>query len=194
MHARTSIARTPISRLLAAATVTAAFGLAAVTVTAASAASAASPRAARTAATPACAASGIDVWLNTQGNGTAGSIVYNLELTNLSGKTCTLKGFPAVSGLDLEHKALGSPASHNTSSPPALVTLAKGANAHALLQIVIVQNFPASSCHPVTAAGLGVVVPGGSASAFVPFPFGACSKTGDRYLSIGSIEKGLGAS
>jgi hypothetical protein len=42
--------------------------------------------------TPACATSGLDVWLDTQGNGAAGTIYYGLEFTNLSGTTCTLYG------------------------------------------------------------------------------------------------------
>lgn len=36
-------------------------------------------------ATPACTTSGLDVWLDTQGNGAAGTTYFNLEFTNLSG-------------------------------------------------------------------------------------------------------------
>ncbi|MDQ6778933.1 MAG: DUF4232 domain-containing protein, partial [Actinomycetota bacterium] len=53
------------------------------------------------ASTPKCATSGLVVWLNTQGNGAAGSIFYALELTNLSGQTCTLNGYAGVSAVDL---------------------------------------------------------------------------------------------
>ena len=38
-------------------------------------------------ATPACATSGLDVWLDTQGQGAAGTIFYKLNFTNLSGST-----------------------------------------------------------------------------------------------------------
>ncbi|MDA8038898.1 MAG: hypothetical protein M0Z69_07000, partial [Actinomycetota bacterium] len=35
------------------------------------------------ASAPKCATSGVVIWIDTQGNGAAGSIYYNLELTNL---------------------------------------------------------------------------------------------------------------
>ncbi len=38
-------------------------------------------------ATPACATSGLDVWLDTQGQGAAGTIFYKLNFTNLSGSS-----------------------------------------------------------------------------------------------------------
>ena len=183
---------TRLSRLLAAGAAVLAFGL--LAGTAAGSAAAATVRPARASGTPACAASGVVVWLNTSGSGAAGSTYYNLELTNLSGRSCTLGGYAAVSGVDLGHKALGSPANHSGPKKPARVTLGKDGNAHSVLQIVVVQNYPASSCRPVEAAGLGVKVPGGSSAEFVPFPFSACAKAGDRYLSIGPVLKGLGTS
>src|SRR5438067_13911021 len=54
-----------------------------------------------TASTPRCANSQLVVWLDTQGNGAAGSITYDIELTNLSGHRCTLFGYPGVSAVSL---------------------------------------------------------------------------------------------
>ena len=108
--------------------------------------------------TPSCATSGLDVWMNTQGNGALGTTYYHLEITNLSGSTCTLFGYPGVSGVTLTGTQLGSAASRNGSTPHT-VTLANGATAHALLGIVEAGNFPASQCGPVTAAGLRVYPP-----------------------------------
>src|SRR6516162_7596320 len=48
------------------------------------------PAAGATAAAPRCSTSGLVVWLDTQGNGAAGSVYYHLKLTNLSARTCTL--------------------------------------------------------------------------------------------------------
>src|SRR5690349_5898638 len=81
MNLRTSAAR----RLLSAGALACAAALAPATALAA-------PGAAHVGrvATPACATSGLDIWLNTQGNGAAGTIYYDLEFTNLSGSTCTL--------------------------------------------------------------------------------------------------------
>ena len=103
--------------------------------------------------TPACATSGLDVWLDTQGQGAAGTIYYKLNFTNLSGSTCTLFGYPGVSGTNLGGTQLGSPAVR-LGATPHTVTLANGATVFAQLGIVQAGIFPPSQCGPVTAAGL----------------------------------------
>jgi hypothetical protein len=132
---------------------------------------------------PACATSGLDIWLDTQGSGAAGTIYYNLEFTNLSGTTCTLFGYPGVSATDLSGNQLGS-AAVRIGATPQTVTLANGATATALVGIVEGGIFPPAQCGPVTAAGLRVYPPGQTHSARVPFPFAACSMTGPQYLKI----------
>jgi hypothetical protein len=132
---------------------------------------------------PACATSGLDIWLNTQGSGAAGTIYYNLKFTNLSGSTCTLFGYPGVSATNLTGTQLGS-AAVRIGATPQTVTLANGATATALVGIVEGGIFPPAQCGPVTAAGLRVYPPGQTHSARVPFPFAACSKTGPQYLKI----------
>ncbi len=138
-------------------------------------------------ATPACATSGLDVWLDTQGSGAAGTIYYHLKFTNLSGSACTLFGYPGVSGTDLNGTQLGSAATR-LSGTPNTVTLANGATASALLGIVQGGIFPPSQCGPVTAAGLRVFPPGQTQSKRVPFPFAACAKTGPLYLKIMPVQ------
>ena len=138
-------------------------------------------------ATPACATSGLDVWLNTQGQGAAGTIFYKLNFTNLSGSTCTLFGYPGVSGTSLGGTQLGSPAIR-IGATPHTVTLANGATAFAQVGIVQPGLFPASQCGPVTAAGLRVFPPNQTQSKRVPFPFTACSKTGPLYLKIMPVQ------
>jgi hypothetical protein len=135
------------------------------------------------AATPACATSGLDVWLDTQGQGAAGTIYYKLNFTNLSGSTCTLFGYPGVSGINLGGTQLGSAATR-VGATPHTVTLATGATAFAQVGIVQAGIFPSSQCGPVTAAGLRVYPPNQTQSRKVPFPFAACSKTGPLYLKI----------
>src|ERR1043165_7993852 len=50
------------------------------------------------ASTPRCSSSALAVWLGLgEGGGTAGGVVYPLELTNISGTSCHLRGFPGVS-------------------------------------------------------------------------------------------------
>jgi Protein of unknown function (DUF4232) len=52
-----------------------------------------------------------------------------LELTNLSGHTCTLIAYSGVSAVNLRGRQLGKAASRTSSPQPKLVTLADGATA-----------------------------------------------------------------
>lgn len=136
---------------------------------------------ARSASTPVCAMSSLVAWIDTEGNGAAGSVSYNLELTNLSGHACTLTGYPRVAGVDLEGRQLGNASGRSQSRTPR-VTLKNLATAEVLLEIVDVSNFPSSACRPVTAAGLRFYPPGQKQSKVIPFPFRACSRSGPGYM------------
>ncbi len=135
---------------------------------------------------PACAASGVVNWLDTAGNGAAGSSYYHLKFTNLSGHTCTMNGYPGVSGVNLAGGQLGSAASRSTASHHSL-TLANGVTVSAVLRIVDAGNFQSSSCHVTTAAGLRVYAPNQTVAKIIPYPFSACSKSGPIYLSVGPV-------
>ena len=135
----------------------------------------------------ACPAGGLVVWLDTQGDGTAGSIYYTLEFTNLSGRACSLRGYPGVSAVGLGGSRVGSPASRNPLSPVRVVTLLSGATVKAVLQITEAGNFPRSTCGQTTAAGLRVYPPNQTAAKVVPFPFAACSRSGPVYLHVGPV-------
>ena len=65
---------------------------------------------------PRCGTPGLVVWLETDGNGAAGSVYYLLELTNLSGHTCKVYGYPGVSAVDL---AGGSSAVRRLATAPS---------------------------------------------------------------------------
>lgn len=173
----------------AAAIACAAVALAPVAALAAPGSSLAPAGATAAASTPRCATSGLVVWLDTQGNGAAGSIYYNLKFTNLSGHACTLFGYPGVSAVDLGGHQLGSAASRNAAHKPRVVSLANGATATAVLRIAEAGNFPVSTCRPVTAAGLRVYPPNQTAAKVVPFLFRACSRRGPVYLSVEVVQK-----
>jgi hypothetical protein len=143
-----------------------------------------------TADTPKCGTPGLVVWLDTQGNGTAGSIYYTLEFTNLSGHACTLGGYPGVSAVNLDGHQLGSAASRDHATSPRTLTLARDATATAVLRIVEAGNFPRTVCGQVTAAGLRVYPPNLTTSKVVPFPFSACSLTGPVYLNVRAVKLG----
>jgi len=135
------------------------------------------------AATQRCTA-GLDVWLNSEGSGAAGSVYYKLEFTNLSEDACSISGYPGVSATNLRGRKLGRAAVREAGQPPGLVTLAAGTTATASLRIVDAGNFPSASCHAVTAAGLRVFPPGLKSSRLVPFPFKMCSSTGPAVLAV----------
>jgi len=156
-----------------------------LTVAALAAAAALADVPAAVAATPSCQTAGLVVWLDTEGNGTAGTIFYTLNFTNLSGHKCTLRGYPGVSAVNVGGHILGSPASRLTGHAVHTVSLANGHTASATLGLVDTGALP--SCHRTTAAGFRVFPPNQTASRTIPFPFPACSNTGQAFLRIEPI-------
>jgi len=152
-------------------------------------AAATSPAATAKVGAPRCQTSGLVVWMNTPGIGTAGSVFYTLKFTNLSGRACTLDGHPGVTAVSLSGHRVGSPAAW---SPPAArpVTLANGATAYALLQYssVVTSNSGPRPCDPVMAAGLRVYPPGRATSRIVPIPLKACSSS-VTYLRVRPVQR-----
>jgi hypothetical protein len=138
---------------------------------------------------PYCQTPGLVVWLDTNGNGAAGSFYYNLEFTNLSGHKCSLEGYPYVYAINLAGGNIANPASFNNVHAPAPVLLLNGGSAKAVLRVVDTGAFPVASCHPVTAAGLKVYPPNQTRSKNVPFPFSACSHPGQTSLSVEAVQK-----
>ncbi|HET9105128.1 MAG TPA: DUF4232 domain-containing protein [Solirubrobacteraceae bacterium] len=144
----------------------------------------ASSGAARRHAAAACPTSSLVAWLDTAGNGAAGTIHYPLHFTNLSGRACTVRGYPGVSPADPAGRSIG-PGATRSGMPVRTVTLRNHATATADLGIVEAGNFPPSACRSTTAAGLKVYGPGATAARFVPFPFLAC--THEASLRIGPV-------
>jgi hypothetical protein len=144
------------------------------------------------AALPRCGAGALTAWLGIPGDGFAGGVDYQLELSNTSSHTCTLYGYPGVSALAPGGHQLGHAAGRGPASANRLVTLGRGATAHVRLQITDVANFPPSSCGETTAVALRVYPPGATRSLEVPFTFQACGKTGPVYLHVGTTVGGTG--
>jgi hypothetical protein len=148
-----------------------------------------SARLAAATTTPRCATAGLVVWLNTEGDHAAGSSYYKLAFTNLSGRACTLQGFPGVSAVGITGQQLGRAAARGHAGTARQVRLANNATAVAVLQIANAHNFPRSTCGPVVAAALRVYPPNQTVSRLVPFPFSACSRSGPVYLFVRSAQK-----
>jgi hypothetical protein len=156
--------------------------------------------AAAAATAPACTASQLVVWLNSTGSAAAGSTFYAIQFTNISATTCSMVGYPGVSGLNHSDTQLGSAASRNPEHKSFSITLAGTTTSNklsntaiAIVKVTDVLNFPKAKCGPVMAAALRVYPPGLKSSSVVPFPFRACSKSGAPYLSVESVEGGVAA-
>ncbi|MDX6553944.1 MAG: hypothetical protein QOD86_139 [Miltoncostaeaceae bacterium] len=134
--------------------------------------------------TPACTTAHLVLWLNTaEGGGAAGTSYHQLTFTNL-GPACRLAGYPGVSAVDLAGHQVGRAAARDRGTSAHAVVLKRGASAVATLGIGTAANYPASTCRPVTAAGLRVYPPNQRASKVVPFPFSSCSRTGPTILTV----------
>jgi len=139
-----------------------------------------------------CRTGSLTDWIGLPGDGTAGSTYYMLELSNTSGATCTLYGYPGISGVGGGGHQLGSAARRLGGWTELPLTLRPYSTVHVVLQVTDVSNFPASSCHPVTADGLRVYAPGAYASKVIPFSFRACSRRGPAYLHVSVTLGGTG--
>ncbi len=140
--------------------------------------------------TPLCETPGLVIWLDTNGNGTAGTTFFKLHFTNLSGHACTLNGFPFLFAVNLSGHQVGPRATFRTPPSPHVVTLANGKTATAVLGIVDTGVFSRSACRPVTAAGLRVFPPNQTRPKLVPFPFSTCSRPhGPTSLNVGAVTK-----
>ncbi len=147
---------------------------------------------AATAAPARCPAGSLRAWLGVPGDGYAGGAAYQLELSNVSGRACTVYGYPGVSAIGPGGHQLGSAAGRDNADPVRLITLGRGATAHVLLRITDVGNYSPASCHPATAVALRVYPPNDFSALQVPFSFRACSARGPVYLHVRATVTGTG--
>lgn len=136
---------------------------------------------------PRCKASQTEIWLGVGGGGgTAGTIFYPLEFTNVSRHACSLIGFPKVAAISAGGHQIGK-SSRALRMRHGFVTLLPGWTAHAALGIIEAGNV---CSHPVSAASLRVRAPHQGRSTQIPFAFQACR--GKRVLVAGPIQPGVG--
>jgi hypothetical protein len=141
-----------------------------------------------------CATSSLDVKQGL-GQGYAGGVYEVIDFTNTSSSTCTLFGYPGVSLVSgPPYAQIGLAAKRSTgSSPVKVITLAPGATANALLQIVDALNFPSATCGPVKATALKIYPPNQTAPIYLPGATEACSKS-VQIMNIGPVLAGSGGS
>jgi hypothetical protein len=152
---------------------------------------------------PRCTTGDLVVWLDTMGNGAAGSSYYNLEFTNVSAHTCSMSGYPGVSAVNGAGAQIGTAAGHNPTHPAALITLSSAAanggqggfaspnTATVIFNITDAGNYANSACERVVSSGLRVYPPDQTASKIIPYPFTTCAKRGPLILHVEPIQKGI---
>jgi Protein of unknown function (DUF4232) len=127
-------------------------------------------------APPACPARTLTVKLGLS-QGYAGGVYQVISFTNASSAACTLYGYPGVSLVTgPPYTQVGAAAERDATAPVKLVTLAPGAAATALLQVVDAQNFPASTCGPLQATSLRVYPPNQTAAVYLPDRAYGCAR------------------
>jgi hypothetical protein len=154
----------------------------------------ASPSSATAAAGPAaCPTSSLRVKQGV-GQGYAGGVYQVIDFTNTSGSSCTLYGYPGVSLVSgPPYMQIGLAAQRSTSTPRKLVTLAPGATANALLQIVDALNFPTASCGPAKSTALKIYPPNQTVPVYLPNTSNGCTKP-VQTMYIGAVRPGSGSS
>jgi hypothetical protein len=142
----------------------------------------------------ACTTSALTVTVaSTPGGGAAGSTYMPIDFTNTSGRACALYGYPGVSFVTGRGGTqIGAAAARNTGFSAVPVTVASHATAHAWLQVAQAGNYPASTCHMVTATWLRVFPPGSTVPAYVNRTFSACASAKANLLTVMPVRSGAG--
>lgn len=152
-----------------------------------------SPAVTGTSGPAACATSALKVALGT-GGGYAGGVIQAIVFTNTSGAACTLYGYPGVSFVSAPpYTQIGLAAQRGGTIPVTLVTLAPGASANAMLQIVDALNFPTATCNPTKAAYLRVYPPNQTVPVYLANTSETCAEP-VQTLTISAVQAGSGSS
>ena len=141
----------------------------------------------------ACATSSLNVTLGPS-SGYAGGVYQTIVFTNTSGTTCTLFGYPGVSLVSAPpYKQIGLAAQRGSRVPVKLITLATGAAANAVLQIVDALNFGSATCSPTQAAFLRIYPPNQTAPVYLADTSEICAQP-VQTLFISAVQAGAGGS
>jgi Protein of unknown function (DUF4232) len=124
--------------------------------------------------------------------GYAGGVYEVIDFTNTSGTTCTLYGYPGVSLVSgPPYAQIGLAAKRSSTAPVKQITLAPGATANALLQVVDALNFPTATCSPAKATDLRIYPPNQTVAVFLPSDSQGCAEP-VQVLFIGAVQAGSG--
>ena len=132
---------------------------------------------------PECGTAGLTASISI-GNGTAGSIYYNLVFTNVSGASCFMQGFPGVIAANMSGD-LGDSAVR-TGAAGARVTLAPHGKAVAILRYAEAAT-TTMGCGITAAADLSIIPPDQGSAIAVPFVNQVCGSASVSVLFIQAL-------
>lgn len=124
----------------------------------------------------------------TNPNGAAGTVYYDLRLTNTGSVPCTLYGYDGVSLVTGSAGTQVGAAARRDPGTVAAVTLAPGQAATSLLGIVEAANY-GSACGITSVSGLRVYPPGETAALFIPYKGSGCTNPSDVVIHVGPVTK-----
>jgi hypothetical protein len=135
-----------------------------------------------------CYTGGLGLSLHRDG-AAAGTTYYDVVFTNTSARPCTLAGYPGASARTAPAgPRIGHAATPDPVYRAALVVLAPGGKAHAVLGIGTAADYP--GCRPVTAGAVAVYPPGAFHRLARPLTFEACRNRHDRTLTVTIVVPG----
>jgi hypothetical protein len=141
---------------------------------------------------PSCATSDLQVYLGLS-QGATGHIYQVIDFKNISGRTCTLFGYPGVSfagGTPVTQ--FGQAADEDPTTPRVTVTLAPGDVANALLNYRQAGFYPPARCAQVSTTYIQVYPPNQTSPVYVAYNSQICSNKKIHELSIGTVHAGSG--
>lgn len=114
-----------------------------------------------------------------------------IVFTNTGGKTCSLQGYPGVSLVN-SGGVIGNPATreYGRGISSAIVTLAPGARASALLRISDYGAYGSSTCKPKRSSFLQVYPPNETATIDIPGEWTGCQDKAVGLLSVRPVVPG----
>lgn len=133
-----------------------------------------------------CHSAHMEVWTGSPGDGFAGGVGWQIEISNIGHHACTLFGYPGVSLLGSGEHQVGLPASH--SGPKATVTIPAGGTAH----VVLIVHDAGIVCpgHEVHGSLLRVFAPGQFHAELTPFEVNVCPHT--VTMHVDAVHAGAG--
>ncbi len=141
---------------------------------------------------PSCATGDLQVYLGLN-QGAAGHIYQVIDFKNISGRTCTLLGYPGVSfAAGTPVKQVGQAADEDPTTPRVTVTLAPGDVANALLSYTQAGFYTPSKCAQVSTAFIQVYPPNQTTPVYVAYSSQICSNKKIHELRIGTVHAGSG--